>query len=496
LYRDIDDLFEDDNDEDDAVGTQGGGKVDEKSPISAAKGANDQRTATSSDVEASTAVGAVNGARLDADAESGDVDDEDDVVEAELETIFESLCDKNKLVSKAVVREWDEVSKLLEDGLLGEDEFDELWKNTAKSPGTDDQLDVYGFLSFNVGLDGLFDFDDEEMDDDEVSDDTPAAAVDAAQPEPTPMVVVDGDGLSPSQIFRKLTDAARSTTLSREGLLRWRFLSEVLEDGDLKEDELDSIFQKSSNGKAVLDEAGFVALYRSIDDLFEENYEEDDDEEDEEFDEDDEALELLKLDLLVTLENLSDPELLPCGLECTEGEQKEVLDLVSELERQPTNRIRSRGGYVDVAELNGSWDLLYSSSSAMRFNKGLSGLGGSFPNGKFGGLKQVLKSTRFVSDVQYVERIEVTPSAASFDVTVTGDWELRQSVSLFTGEPSLVMTVQPDRVTYGVTNMKADHWKSLGPMNMLDVTYLDDDLRIMRGNTAVDTVFIFRRSPQ
>jgi hypothetical protein len=151
---------------------------------------------------------------------------------------------------------------------------------------------------------------------------------------------------------------------------------------------------------------------------------------------------------------------------------------------------------VDVTELNGSWDLLYSSSSAMRFNKGLSGLGGSFPNGKFGGLKQVLTSTKFVSDVRYVERIEVTPSAASFDVTVTGDWELRRSVSLFTGEPSLVMTVQPDRVTYGLTNMKADHWKSLGPMNMLDVTYLDDDFRVMRGNTAVDTVFIFRRSKQ
>jgi hypothetical protein len=29
---------------------------------------------------------------------------------------------------------------------------------------------------------------------------------------------------------------------------------------------------------------------------------------------------------------------------------------------------------------------------------------------------------------------------------------------------------------------------------MLDVSYLDDDLRIMRGNTSIETVFIFRRS--
>ena len=46
---------------------------------------------------------------------------------------------------------------------------------------------------------------------------------------------------------------------------------------------------------------------------------------------------------------------------------------------------------------------------------------------------------------------------------------------------------------YPTVNMNADHWKSLGPANMLDVAYLDEDLRIMRGNTAVDNVLIFRR---
>lgn len=98
-----------------------------------------------------------------------------------------------------------------------------------------------------------------------------------------------------------------------------------------------------------------------------------------------------------------------------------------------------------------------------------------------------------MSDVEYVERIEVTPSTASFDVIVSGDWDLSQSVSLFTGAPSTVMTVEPARVMYGPTSTRADHWKSLGPMNMLDVTYLDKDLRIMRGNTATDAIFVFRR---
>ena len=129
----------------------------------------------------------------------------------------------------------------------------------------------------------------------------------------------------------------------------------------------------------------------------------------------------------------------------------------------------------------------------MKFNKGLSGLGGSFPNGKFDGLKQRLDSSKFMADVEYTERISVTPDTASFDVRVTGDWDLRQSVSLFTGDPSIVLQIEPDRVEYGPTSTRADHWKSLGPLNMLDVAYLDEDLRIMRGNTSVDTIFIFQR---
>ena len=129
----------------------------------------------------------------------------------------------------------------------------------------------------------------------------------------------------------------------------------------------------------------------------------------------------------------------------------------------------------------------------MKFNKGLSGLGGSFPNGRFGNLKQTLTATKFLTDVEYVEHIEVSPKSASFDVTVTVTWDLRKSVSLFTGEPSVVMSVQPDRVSYGPTSTRADHWKSLGPMNMLDISYLDEDLRIMRGNTSVENLFVFRR---
>jgi hypothetical protein len=78
-------------------------------------------------------------------------------------------------------------------------------------------------------------------------------------------------------------------------------------------------------------------------------------------------------------------------------------------------------------------------------------------------------------------------------VKIDGTWQLRNSVSLFTGEPSILLSVEPNRVTYGPTSTRADHWKALGPMNLLDVTYLDDEIRIMRGNTATDALFIFKK---
>jgi hypothetical protein len=95
--------------------------------------------------------------------------------------------------------------------------------------------------------------------------------------------------------------------------------------------------------------------------------------------------------------------------------------------------------------------------------------------------------------VEYLERIEVNPSPASFDVSVTGSWDLKTSMSLFTGQPSIVLDIEPDRVNYGPTSTRADHWKSLGPTNMLDLTYLDEDFRVMRGCTSTETIFLYKK---
>jgi len=412
-------------------------------------------------------------------AEAPVTEDEEDPDEQDMATVFAGLCDNEGLVSKESLRNWDEIQELINEGLLGEDELDEIWTKTIKSPGSNNRIDVEGFLSLNVALDELFVFDEDEEAGPALDAATEVAATRKPVSAPAKREMVSGADLPPGVLFAAL--ANEDYLVGMKELSKWQDLQDMLREGDLLPEELlDLMAANAPNG--LLDEAGFVAVYEAIDSLFEDTSTEGS------------KIASAKGGLLNFLSALNnDDDRLPCGLECTDREINEVMRMVTSLENENSNVVRRRQGDIRLNDLTGKWELLYSSSSAMKFNKGLSGLGGSFPNGKFAGLTMLLTSSKFMSDVEYLERIEVNPSSASFDVKVNGDWGLRKSVSLFTGEPSTVLNVVPERVEYGPTSTRADHWKSLGPMNMLDLTYLDDDLRIMRGNTSTENIFIYKR---
>jgi hypothetical protein len=451
IYRDVDDLFEEDE--------------------------------PASEPQTSSAV-----------VEATEMGDDGDEEESELETIYTTLCDKDNLISKDGLKAWDEVEKLTSEGLLGEDEFDDLWSQTPKSPGSSEQLDVDGFLSFNVALDGLFDFDEDEIGFEEDEEEIVIEPVKAKAAAPKKKKMVEGGDLPAGVIFAALAD--EDYLVGMEELKYWSELQEMLSEGDLMPLELQNLYESSDKKSGKLSEEGFTKLYEEIESLFEE-VDEEETKASAKPSADQVESDVVKKDLLSLLDIImEDQEGLPCGLESTEREQRQVLNIVGALEEQPSNIVLQKSGKIEMSDLDGTWEMLYSSSSAMKFNKGLSGLGGSFPNGKFAGLKQRLQASKYMSDAEYIERIEVTPSFASFDVKVDGVWDLRTSVSLFTGQPSIIVNVEPGRVTYGTTSTRGDHWKSLGPMNMLDLTYLDKELRVMRGCTSSETVFIFKRTAE
>eukprot|EP00587_Corethron_hystrix_P001992 CAMPEP_0113308372 /NCGR_PEP_ID=MMETSP0010_2-20120614/6832_1 /TAXON_ID=216773 ORGANISM="Corethron hystrix, Strain 308" /NCGR_SAMPLE_ID=MMETSP0010_2 /ASSEMBLY_ACC=CAM_ASM_000155 /LENGTH=613 /DNA_ID=CAMNT_0000163391 /DNA_START=216 /DNA_END=2057 /DNA_ORIENTATION=+ /assembly_acc=CAM_ASM_000155 len=454
VYRDIDDLFEDEDEDEDII------EAEETKLKASAEAAAPVKEHTSTDAD----------------------DDDDDpniaMDEEAMEEKFKELCDASGLLSKDALRKWEEIETLIEEGMLGDDEFKQLWESTNKRPGTN-LLDVDGFLSFNVALDDLFVF--EEIEAEEVDPKNAKMSTDTDADTRTVLTEYD---LPPGVIFAAI--ANKNLLVGLEDLKYWGEVQEVLGSGDLGEDEVKDMFSKIPKAPGFpdqIDEIGFSLLYDAINDLFEE-------EEDE-----DERMNVdikRKDDLLSMVRKIDEQSEIPCGLDCSEAAQNKVLSLVEEIEKSQSNVVIN--GNVDNAFLVGVWDLVYTSSGMMRFNQGLTGLGGSVPNGKFAGLKQKLSSTKYMADVEYIESISAVPDTSSFEATVTGDWTLKKSVSLLTGNPSLIMAIEPDLVKYGPTSTRADHWKSVRSMNLLDITYLDDDTRVMRGNTSTDTIFIFRRT--
>jgi hypothetical protein len=478
-YRDIDDMFEDED----------GAAVEE-----------DEKTVA---LEKGVAVGVVL-----------PVDDDDD----ELRIAFASLLaeegggggDNSAMIQSSQLRRWGEISSLIEEGTLGEDEFDALWADAVGEGGETRRdgggvMDYAGFVRFNRALDELFEIVDDASDDDIDTDigdggegdgmDDLGEYVTSQTREMASRPMITEEDLPPGVLFSQL--ANENYLVGKAELQRWGELNDMLKGGDLTADELDSLFDaagKAPGTKDMLDEDGFCAFYEGIDNLFES-----DDVESGDVGGNSNERELKEelLELLGDIAKVSDEEgRLLCGLDSTELEQERVLEVVNELEREPYNRVVSSGSSggsgTSKEELVGLWDLIYSSSSTMKYNEGLSGLAGGLT--RFGGLQQSLSATKYLSDVEYTEQVINKLGGKSFEVKVTGDWDLRTEVSLFTGKPSNVLSVTPDKVYYGPRSDKADHWKSLGPMNLLVLSYLDEDMRIMRGNTSTDTLFIWRRS--
>ena len=425
--------------------------------------------------------------------DNGDVDDVEGEDEKELEQAFKTICDDAGLVSKQALKNWNDVKEMIQDGELGEDEFDEMWEKTAKSPGSPELIDVDGFLSFNVALDFLF----------EVIFDEDGGIGGAGSDAPVQIAMFYGEDLPPGVIFAEIAD--ENVLVGMEDLRKWGDLQDMLKDGELLPLELQNIYEaipKAEGSDDKLNEEGFTSLCETIDALFEDDDADDDDDDDNDNVEDVANAEpepevvaapranVTKDKLLSYFAELaSDTDRLPCGLEGTETEVEVLLDLTNELDNEPTNKVRLEADIVGT-DIAGDWKLLYTTSSTLKHNKSLTGL--VPPNGQFAGLIQKLTASKYLADAEYIEQYIVGP--VSFEVQVTGDWELRNNVSLFTGRKSVCLDVVPDRVNYGLNiSTKADHWKSLGPMNLLDVSYLDDNLRIMRGTTATECIFVFQK---
>ena len=107
---------------------------------------------------------------------------------------------------------------------------------------------------------------------------------------------------------------------------------------------------------------------------------------------------------------------------------------------------------------------------------------------------------RFLGFVEFIETFNAGTEEA-FDVKITGEWLLREN------QPTLLQ-VDPENIEYGSSYTMAEQapvvaigggvsqvasWQSLGPIKLLDITYLTPNMYIARGNFKADAIFVWKR---
>ncbi|KAM3576866.1 hypothetical protein VYU27_001232 [Nannochloropsis oceanica] len=150
---------------------------------------------------------------------------------------------------------------------------------------------------------------------------------------------------------------------------------------------------------------------------------------------------------------------------------------------------------LEIAELQkameGDWDLAYSTSRTMRYNRGLSGLGKSLPQAEFVAFRQSIAVNGYAFETVYTEKLKTL--GRELDVVVEGAWELKDVVSIMDGELCLIMDVLPATIKYGFMNERIETgWKGVRVLNRCELLYLDQDTRVMKGQSS-DSYFVFRR---
>lgn len=404
-----------------------------------------------------------------------------------------------------------DVARYVEEGLLEEAEVTELWAaecTRAKLPAADAPLGRDGQMNVYAAIEELFEEDDEE-------EEAPAAPA-AAAAVPAPAVEEAAPLGEDPEVWRAFAGASRGGRMELAGFLAAGEMPELLRDELLTQEEARRIWAgvAGAGADASVDLAGYKRLLAAVDELFV-----DDDEEEEEA----VAAPAAAAPASVAAATAAAPAEAPIAAESPAAARAELEGLLRSVEfaglLDPDDaNVKTRDEAVaalveamlddeanlavrddlEIADLEkaieGDWDLAYSTSRTMRFNRGLSGLGSSLPKAEFLGFEQRIVVNGYAFETVYTEKLKTL--GRPLDVVVEGAWELKDVVSIMDGEVCLIMDVLPAQIQYGfITERLETGWKGVRVLNRCELLYLDEQLRIMKGQSN-DSYFVFKRKPR
>ncbi|CDF37166.1 unnamed protein product [Chondrus crispus] len=130
----------------------------------------------------------------------------------------------------------------------------------------------------------------------------------------------------------------------------------------------------------------------------------------------------------------------------------------------------------------GTWELLYTSSSITRFFGGATGLQRLLPAGEVGRVEQYIDAENGTCEVR---------EELSFEVPIVGTPMKKIAVASGTirATSQTRQAWDPKEVQFYFFKQFADGWKTLRAFQIADTSFLDESLRITRGQTGSVNVF-------
>jgi hypothetical protein len=158
-------------------------------------------------------------------------------------------------------------------------------------------------------------------------------------------------------------------------------------------------------------------------------------------------------------------------------EEAAVEDLAEQLEDSNPSARPTRS-----PDMTGSWELIYSSSTLVRFTGGLTGLHKYLPEGTVGRICQILEPED--GKCSFTEQLSFVLPVVGKRVTVEAVAAGRLRTASDTRQ-----VWEPQTIKASWYRSWAESWKSLRPFTNVDTTYLDRYIRITRGPTGSMNIF-------
>eukprot|EP00440_Ansanella_granifera_P059707 gb/GFBE01064712.1/.p1 GENE.gb/GFBE01064712.1/~~gb/GFBE01064712.1/.p1 ORF type:complete len:619 (+),score=183.64 gb/GFBE01064712.1/:1-1857(+) len=316
-----------------------------------------------------------------------------------------------------------------------------------------------------------------------------------------------------TKLFRQACN--EDNLLSFEALQKISEFKSLIEDGDMTEDELEDMWDEMPKKGDCIDVLAFRDLLAKVDELFE--YVEEDEEEDPAAkamvqsgerglaNPNKREMKTVKEELMAAIERYEAELTRPCGMDGREELDGELVKLAGELEDVWRDSAGNLNDF-DASTLSGDWEMIFTTSGKMRR------WGGVLNNGReVKGVWEALVQNFAVSDEEDYNEYDMeevyTCAGASIDdpeielsMRGQGSWKVGIQQNVVTGEEDLVLKMDITGVEYDtpedrpeICGEKTLMSQMVRTFSYMFLSYMDDDIRVMRTSLTGKSLYIFQR---